>query len=170
VSHAQFVTKVYFPREILPLSYVMASLFDFAIASTLLMIMMIHYRVPLTVNALYAVPLILLLGCSTVAIAFFFSATQARFRDLGVAVPLLMQLWMFASPVIYPLSAVPARIRPIYQLNPMVGVIENFRQVLLRGAPPDFRSLAISVVMSAVLLVGSYLYFKRMDATMADFI
>jgi homopolymeric O-antigen transport system permease protein len=170
VSHAQFVTKVSFPREILPLSSVAVGLFDSAVASTLLVVMMIHYRVPLTVNAFYAVPLILLLTCSTIAIAFLCSATQTRFRDIGVAVPLLMQLWLFATPVIYPLSAVPARLRPVYQLNPMVGMIENFRRVIVRGVPPDFQSLAISGVMAAVLLVGSYLYFKWVDATMADFI
>ena len=170
VSHAQFVTKVSFPREILPLSYVVVGLFDFAVAATLLIVMMFHYHVSLTVNAFYAVPLILLLSCSAIGMAFLFSATQTRFRDIGVAVPLLMQLWLFATPVIYPLSVVPARIRPIYQLNPMVGVIENFRHVILLGAPPDVQSFAISAVTSVVLFVCSYLYFKWMDATMADFI
>jgi lipopolysaccharide transport system permease protein len=87
-----------------------------------------------------------------------------------VAVPLLLQLWMFATPVIYPLSAVPARWRPLYTLNPMVGVIENFRQTILNGASPDFYSLGLSAVISLVLLIASYLYFKHMEATMADLI
>ena len=77
---------------------------------------------------------------------------------------------MFATPVIYPLSAVPARLRPLYMLNPMVGVIENFRQVILRGAAPDSRSLVASAVIAMVLLGASYLYFKRVEATMADLI
>jgi lipopolysaccharide transport system permease protein len=132
--------------------------------------MMVHYRVPLPVNALYLVPLLVLLISAATGTAFLLSATNARLRDIGVAVPLLMQLWMFATPVIYPLSVVPARLRPFYQLNPMVGVIENFRRVLLRGAPPDFQSLAVAAAVSVVLLVASYLYFKWMDATMADFI
>ncbi|MEO6239476.1 MAG: ABC transporter permease [Vicinamibacterales bacterium] len=170
VSHSQFVTRVYFPREILPLSYVVAALFDFAVASTLLVGMMVHYRVPLTVNALYVMPLLVLLICSATGTAFLLSAANARVRDIGVAVPLLMQLWLFATPVIYPLSVVPAGLRPFYQLNPMVGVIENFRRVLLRGAPPDVHSLAIAAVVSFVLLVASYLYFKWMDATMADYL
>jgi lipopolysaccharide transport system permease protein len=170
VSHSQFVTKVYFPREILPLSYVVASLFDFAVASTLLVALMIHYRVPLTINALYAIPLMAVLCCSTIGTALLLSATNARVRDVGVAVPLLLQLWLYASPVIYPLSVVPARVRTIYQLNPMVGVIENFRQVILRGAPPDFPSFATSAAVSVLLLVCAYIYFKWMDATMADFI
>ena len=170
VSHSQFVTKVYFPREILPITYVMAALFDFAVAATLLVGLMIYYHVQPTVNALYAVPIIFILSCFALAMSFFFSATQVRIRDIGVAVPLLLQLWMFATPVIYPLSAVPARLRPLYMLNPMVGVIENFRQVILRGAAPDSRSLVASAVIAMMLLGASYLYFKRVEATMADLI
>jgi lipopolysaccharide transport system permease protein len=170
VSHSQFVTKVYFPREILPMTYVIAALFDFAVATTLLIGLMIYYHVRPTVNAFYAVPIILILSCFALAMSFLLSATQVRIRDVGVAVPLLLQLWMFATPVIYPLAAVPARLRPLYMLNPMVGVIENFRQVILRGAGPDLRSLITSAVISVVLLVISYLYFKRVEATMADLI
>ena len=170
VSHSQFVTKVYFPREILPFTYIVAALFDFGVASILLGVLMIYYHVMPTLNALYAVPIILVLSCFAIAISLIFSATQVRIRDIGVAVPLLMQLWMFATPIIYPLSAVPLRLRPFYMLNPMVGIIENFRQVVLRGNPLDGRSLGISAVISVVLLLVSYLYFKRVEATMADVI
>ena len=170
VSHSQFVTKVYFPREILPITYVVGALFDFVVASTLMAGLMIYYHVSLTINALYAVPIILVLSCFALAMSFFFSATQVRIRDIGVAVPLLLQLWLFATPVIYPLSLVPQRLRPFYMLNPMVGVIENFRQVMLRGAAPETHSLMISAVVSVILLIASYLYFKRVEATMADFI
>jgi lipopolysaccharide transport system permease protein len=168
-NHAQFVTKVYFPREILPISYVAAALFDFAVASTLLAGLMIYYRVPLTLNVLYAVPIIAVLTCFSLAMSFLFSATQVRFRDIGVAVPLLLQVWLFATPVIYPLSAVPQRLRPFYMLNPMVGIIENFRQVILKGAAPEISSLLISAAVAVILLVLSYLYFKWVEATMADF-
>ena len=170
VTHSQFVTKVYFPREILPITYVVAALFDFLVASTLLAGLMAYYHVSLTVNALYAAPIILVLTCFTLAMSFFFSATQVRFRDIGVAVPLLLQLWLFATPVIYPLSAVPARVRSAYMLNPMVGVIENFRRVILHGAAPDFNSLMMSGVVAILMLVVSYLYFKQVEATMADII
>ena len=170
VSHSQFVTKVYFPREILPITYVVAALFDFVVASTLLGALMIYYHVSLTLNVLFAVPIILVVTCFALAMSFFLSATQVRFRDIGVAVPLLLQLWLFATPVIYPLSAVPLRWRPFYVLNPMVGVIEGFRQVILRGAPPESRSLLFSAVISVILLVASYLYFKRVEATIADFV
>jgi lipopolysaccharide transport system permease protein len=170
VSHTQLVTKVYFPREILPISYVIAALFDFLIASLVLIGLMAYYRVTPTLNAFYGLPIILILTCFATAMALFFSATQVRFRDMGVAVPLLLQLWMFATPVIYPLSAVPSRWRPLYMANPLVGVIENFRQTILNGAPPDFYSLGLSASISFVLLIASYLYFKHMEATMADII
>jgi lipopolysaccharide transport system permease protein len=170
VSHSQLVTKVYFPREILPLTYVLAALFDFLIASIVLGALLLYYRVPLTLNAFYALPIIIVLTLFATAIALFFSATQVRFRDVGVAVPLLIQLWMFATPIIYPLSAVPAHLLPLYKLNPMVGVIDNFRRVMLHRAPPDFSSLATSALISIALLIASYLYFKRVEATMADMI
>lgn len=159
-----------FPREILPITYVAAALFDFAVASTLLAGLMIYYRVPITINALYAVPIILVLSCFALAMSFFFSATQVRFRDIGVAVPLLLQIWLFATPVVYPLSAVPARLRPFYELNPMVGVVESFRLVILKGSPPESGSLLLSAAISVILLVISYFYFKWVEATMADFI
>ena len=168
-NHAQFVTKVYFPREILPITYVAGALFDFLVASTLLAGLMIYYRVPLTINALYAVPIILVLTCFSLAMSFFFSATQVRFRDIGVAVPLLLQVWLFATPVIYPLSAVPEGLRPFYTLNPMVGIVENFRRVILNGAAPETSSLLLSAAIAVILLVVSYLYFKWIEATMADF-
>ena len=170
VKDAQFVTKVYFPREILPITYIIAALFDFAIASTLLAALLIYYRVALTLNILYAVPILLVLTCFALAISLIFSATQVRFRDIGMAVPLLLQLWLFATPVIYPLSAVPERFQSFYALNPMVGVIESFRQVVLKGEPPNMSSLMFSAGVSAVLLFISYLYFKRVEATMADFV
>jgi lipopolysaccharide transport system permease protein len=170
VSHSQLVTRVYFPREILPLTYVIAALFDFLIASSVFIGLMIYYRVPFTLNAIYAVPIILALTLFVTAMALFFSATQVRFRDIGVAMPLLLQLWMFATPVVYPLSAVPQWLRAPYMLNPMVGVIENFRQVTLHGAAPDFRLLGISALIAVVLLAASYVYFKRVEATLADII
>jgi lipopolysaccharide transport system permease protein len=170
VNHAQFVTKVYFPREILPATYVIASLFDFVIASTVLVGLLLYYRVPLTIYAFYTIPIILILTCFALAMSLFLSATQVRFRDIGVAVPLLLQLWLFATPVIYPLSSVPLRFRSIYNLNPMVRIIESFRQVILRGAPPDYWSLTTAAIVSVVLLFLSYVYFKHLESTMADII
>ncbi|MDT5123053.1 MAG: lipopolysaccharide transport system permease protein [Acidobacteriota bacterium] len=170
VSHSQLVTKVYFPREILPLSYVFAALFDFLVASTVLVGLLIYYHVHLNLNALYAAPIILVLTLFATSIAFVFSATQVRFRDIGVAVPLLLQIWMFVSPVVYPLSAVPPQWRTLYLLNPMAGVVENFRRVILLGVSPDFYALGVSTLIALILLPASYIYFKHVEATIADII
>jgi lipopolysaccharide transport system permease protein len=170
VNHTQLVTKVYFAREILPLTYVSAALFDLTVASTFLIALFFYYGVNLTLYALYAIPILALLTMLATAFSLVFSVIQVRFRDVGVAMPLLLQLWMFASPVVYPLSAVPAHLRGLYALNPMVGVIENFRRVMLQGTTPDFYSLGISALVAAVLLPAAYLYFKRVESTMADII
>jgi lipopolysaccharide transport system permease protein len=170
VSHSQLVTKVYFAREILPLTYVSAALFDFAVATTFLIALFFYYGVHLTVYALYAIPIMILLTALATMFSLFLSAVQVWFRDIGVAMPLLLQLWMFATPVVYPLSAVPQRFRGWYVLNPLVGVIENFRRVVLQGVEPDYQSLAVSAIVAAILLPLTYLYFKRVEATMADVI
>jgi lipopolysaccharide transport system permease protein len=170
VSHSQLVTKVYFAREILPLTYVSAALFDFAVASTFLMALFVYYGVKLTLYALWAIPILALLAMLATAFSLVFSVVQVRFRDVGVAMPLLLQIWMFASPVVYPLSAVPLRLRGWYALNPLVGVIENFRRVVLQGVAPDFYSLGVSTAFAVVVLPLAYLYFKKVEATMADII
>lgn len=170
VNHTALVTKVYFAREILPLTYVSAALFDFCVASTFLIGLFFYYGVKLTLYALWAIPILALLTMLTTAFSLVFSVIQVRFRDVGVAMPLLLQLWMFATPVVYPLSAVPVRLRGWYALNPMVGVIENFRRVMLQGTTPDFYSLGVSALVAAILLPATYLYFKRVEATMADII
>jgi lipopolysaccharide transport system permease protein len=170
VSNSQLITKVSFPREILPLTYVVAALFDFVIGSSILVALITYYRVPLTLNYIYALPIVLLLALLAAATSFLFSAMQVRFRDIGIGMPLLLQVWMFATPVVYPLSAVPQGLRALYWLNPVAGLIENFRRVVLYGTQPDFFSLGVSAAISVLLLVVGYARFKRVEATMADMI
>jgi lipopolysaccharide transport system permease protein len=170
VSHQQLVTKVYFPREILPLTYVFAAIFDFVIGSTVLAGLMLYYRVPVTLNILYALPIVVLLVAFATAASLVFSATQVRFRDIGVAMPLLLQLWMFASPVVYPLSAVPQRIQPLYMLNPMAGIVDSFRRIVVQGLPPSGAPLAVAAIVALVALPLSYIYFKHVESTVADVI
>lgn len=170
VSHTQLVTKVYFPREILPLTYIVAALFDLIIASTILIGLLIYYRIPVTADILYVVPVIAVLTVFATAISLFFSATQVRFRDVGVGIPLLLQLWMFASPIIYPLSAVPGRFKPLYTLNPMVSIIEVFRQAVLHQGRPSLAALGLPALISLILFACSYVYFKRVESTIADVI
>jgi len=170
VSHFSLVTKVYFPREILPLTYVIAALVDFLVASTVLVGLLLYYDVSLTVRAFYAIPTIAVLTLFTVAVSLVLSAIQVRYRDVGVAMPLVLQLWMFATPVVYPLSVVPESWRSLYLLNPMVGIIESFRRVILQGEPPDFQALGISAIVSMILLPLAFIYFKHIEATVADII
>ena len=133
VSHFNLVTKVYFPREILPLTYVIAGLIDFLVASVVLGALLVYYHVPLTVHAFVAIPTIAVLTVFTVAASFVLSAIQVRYRDVGVAMPLMLQLWMFVTPIVYPLSVVPTRWHRLYELNPMVGIIESLRRVIVQG-------------------------------------
>lgn len=170
ISHSNLITKVYFPREILPLTYVFAALFDLVVASSVLAGMMLYYHVQLTMKVFYVIPIITILTVFVTGASFIFSAVQVRFRDIGLAIPLLMQLWMFVTPVVYPLSAVPPRFRGLYVLNPMVGVIESFRRVVLQGESPDFTSLGISAAIAVILLPISYIFFKHVEATVADII
>lgn len=168
VSHTQLITKVYFPREILPLTYIVAAFFDFLLGLAALMVLMAWYDVSLSPAAVYLVPVIGLLGAWITAVSLLLSAAQVRWRDVGVAVPVLVQLGMFASPVIYPLALVPEQWRPWYLLNPLAGIINAFRDVLLRGQPPDAVPLAYASVVTALVLPIAYALFKRAEATMAD--
>jgi lipopolysaccharide transport system permease protein len=170
VSHFGLVTKVYFPREILPLTYVIAALIDFLVASSVLGALMAYYHIPLSVHAFFAIPTIAVLTLFTIAVSLLLCAIQVRYRDIGVALPLLLQLWMFATPVVYPLAIVPPRWQELYSLNPMVGVVESFRRVILQALPPDFHALTISALVAVTLLLVAFIYFKHVEATVADII
>jgi len=170
VAHTQLITKVYFPREILPLTYIVAGLFDFAIGFVVLLGLLAWYHVGLTAQAWNLIPIVALLAAWTLAVALFLAALQVRFRDVGVALPALVQLWMFASPVIYPLGVVPAGWRTWYLLNPMAGIVASCRSVLLQGQAPEALPLRMAVIVTVVALPLSYLFFKRAEATMADVI
>lgn len=170
VLYPNLLTKMYFPREIIPLSYLAACLADFLIGCVILAAMMVHYRVPPTWNLLYAIPIVIVLAGFAAAIALLFSAIHVRFRDIGLALPLLLQVWMFTIPVVYSLQSVPVRFRRLYLLDPIAGLIENFRTVLLRGGRPDTTSLALSTAIAFACLAVAYAYFKSSEATMADVI
>lgn len=170
VSHTHLITKVYFPREILPLSYVFAAIFDFLTASLVLGAMMAYYGIAPTAQTIWVIPILILAVCVLTSLSLLLSAMQVWIRDIGIAMPLVLQLWMFATPVVYPLSAVPPWLRTYYILNPMTGVIENFRRVVLQNTAPDMPSLLASTIFSLLALPLAYLYFKQREATMADVI
>ena len=170
VAHNNLITKVYFPREILPLTYVLAALFDFLIASVILVALLGVYHVSLAASALLVFPIMLVAFLFSLAMALLLSAFQVRFRDIGIAMALLLQLWMYATPVVYPYSVVPERFAFWYSLNPMAGVVENFRRVILQHGAMNLMVLLPGVIVCLLLLPLAYLYFKTAEATMADVI
>ena len=170
VNHSALITKVYFPREILPITYVFAGLFDFVIGLAALAGLMIWFGAPITTAVVYLVPVVALLAAWILAVSLIVSVAQVRWRDVGVAMPVFVQILMFVSPVIYPLGVVPDTWRPWYLLNPMAGIINAFRDVLLRAQFPDLVPLAYSAVVTACALPLAYLVFKRAEATMADIV
>lgn len=169
VGNANLLTKVYFPRLLIPFSAVAAGLVDFAIAFLILLGMMLFYRTPLTWNILWLPPLVLLALLSAIAVGLWLSAMNVQYRDVQYMIPFLVQAWMYASPVAYSAGLVPSTgvWRIIYGLNPMAGVIQGFRWALLGGAPPDILML-ISVAMVLVLLVTGLAYFQKMEKSFAD--
>lgn len=170
VTYPSLLTKMYFPREIIPLSYLAAGLADFFIAATILAALMVYYGVALTWNSLYAIPILVLFGSFAAAIALFFSAVHVRFRDVGLAMPFVLQIWMFATPVVYSLQSVPLRFRKLYLLDPLAGLIESFRRAVIFGEKPDAVTLAWSAAITILALTIAYAYFKSSEATMADVI
>ena len=170
VANVELVTKVWFPREALPIASVVASLLDFSIAMLLLLGLFVWFGHVPGLTALYLLPLIVLQLALTLGIAFLVSAASVRYRDFKFIVPLGLQVWMYGSPIIYPLSKVPEALQPYYRLNPMVGLIEGYRSALLRGAAPDLELTAIAALGAALVLCQGWLYFHHEEKYFADVI
>jgi lipopolysaccharide transport system permease protein len=168
VQHQHVLTKVYFPRLILPLSAVLSGLVDLGIGLAVLVGMLLYYGIGLGWNALLVPGFLLLTVLTASAFGFWLSALNALYRDVRYVVPFLVQFWMFASPVAYPSSLVPESWRWLYGLNPMVGVIEGFRWSLLgQGRAPGL-IFAVSIAAAGLVFLGGAFYFRKMEGTVAD--
>ncbi|NMC80770.1 MAG: ABC transporter permease [Chloroflexi bacterium] len=171
VVNSNMITKVYFPRIILPLSSILAGVVDFAIAFVILLGMMVYYRVP-PAPAMWTLPLFLLLALITsLGVGLWLSALNVLYRDVGYVTPFLVQFWLFITPIVYPADLVGSKWRLVYSLNPMAGVVEGFRWALLgieQGAPSPM--LAVSTAVAVVLLVSGLFYFRRMERQFADMV
>lgn len=169
VGSANLITKVYFPRIIVPTAAVAAGLIDFAIGFLILVPLMIYYRVSPTWNLFMIPVLILLITILATAVGMWLSALNVKYRDIRFALPFVIQLWMFISPIIYPASMLPPRWRWLLELNPLTGIIEGFKSALF-GQPFNWTSLAIATVLTLLTLVYAAFSFSRVERRFADIV
>jgi len=170
-SNHNMITKIYFPKLILPLASVLAGLVDFAVASVILIVLLIYYQVTPAWELLWVLPLFLLLAIITAfGVALWLSAINVKYRDVNYVLPFLTQFWFFATPVAYSAKAISEEWQLVYSLNPMAGVVNGFRWALLGiGNGPD-TALWVSVGISVLILVSGLFYFRNMEKTFADMI
>jgi len=165
---ARLIEKIYFPRLILPLSAVTTPLVDFFFSFLLLLGMMFWFGSTPTWSLPF-LPIFLLLALLTaLSMALWLAPLNIRYRDIGHTIPFLIQVWMYASPLVYPVSMIPEKWRLLYSLNPMVGVIEGFRWALLGNKSPDFKLMTVGLVVVLLLLWGGAVFFRRAEGTFAD--
>jgi lipopolysaccharide transport system permease protein len=170
VGNTNLLSKVYFPRLIIPLSSILAGLLDFAIAFMVLIGMMMYFGLYPKVSILLVPVLVLLLAFTASGVGAALAALNAKYRDIRYTIPFLIQMWMFASPIVYPASMVPEKYRVFYALNPVAGIIEGFRSVLLGTVPFPTTMLMISAIVSSVLFLSGIFYFRQMERHFADII
>jgi lipopolysaccharide transport system permease protein len=170
VSNINLVTKIYFPREILPVAALLARMLDFVIAFGILMILMVFYGLPLFTQYWVYLPAILVTQLAlALGLGLFGAATNVFYRDIKHLFTLGLQIWLYASPIIYPVTLVPERLKPYYYLNPMAGVLEAYRDVLLHQQAPG-SYLLTSMVVAFAILCGGYLFFKHVEPQFADIV
>lgn len=174
VSSANLIRKVYFPRLVIPISGVLSGLVDFAVAFSVLAALMLFYRVAPTPAVLLLPAFILLAMATSLGFGLWLSALNVRFRDVGYLVPFLVQIWMYLTPVIYPVTLIPERLRWLLALNPMTGVVEGFRWALLgaqlEDATPPGGLFYASIAIALGVLVSGLIFFRRTERTFADVI
>jgi lipopolysaccharide transport system permease protein len=170
ITYRNIVTKTYFPREIVPLAQVCSRMVDLTASATLYALLMIYYRVSLGPWSALVPMFVVMLIAFTIGMALATSALNVFYRDVNPVVQISLQLWLYLTPVAYPLSAVPEKYRWFFLLNPLTAIVEGLRAALVFGRPPDWQVTAISAALIAALLVASIVMFKRMDKYFADVI
>lgn len=170
IGSQHLITKVYFPRLVIPVSSMICGLLDFAIAFVVLIALMVYYGIVPSVAVLTLPFFILLAFASALAVGLWLSALNVEYRDVRYVIPFLVQFWMFATPIAYSSTLIPPRWRWLYGLNPMTGVVEGFRWCLLGTSYRPAAMLAVSTATVAVLLIGGLYYFRRMERTFADIV
>ena len=170
VTNRAMITKIYFPRMVIPLASVVSGLVDFAIAFVVLLGMMWYFNIPPTSN-IWTLPLFLLLAMITaLGVGLWLSALNVLYRDIGYIIPFLTQLWFYLTPIVYPASEVPEQWQTLYALNPMVGVVEGFRWALLGTDTSPGPMVAVSSIVALLMLISGMFYFRRMERNFADMV
>ena len=170
IRNSQLVSKVYFPRMLIPLATMFAVLVDFAVMIVMLFIFMGFYRVPATLRLLAIPGFLLLMMLAATGVALWFSAVSVKYRDTSYALPFFAQIWMYASPVVYPTSMVPAQWQSLFALNPAVGFVEGFRWAVLGHSALSLNILLLTIAMSLFLLFSGAFFFRRVERGFADII
>ncbi len=170
VGSSSLIQQIYFPREIFPVSAVIAAFFDFLIASSIFIVLLVGYKVHITFYVFYAILLLIIQVLLIMGVSFLGAALNVFYRDIGHALAFIIQIWMYATPIIYPLSIVPEKLLPFYLLNPMAGIIDGYRKVIIQGLSPDWQYIGISASVTLILLFFSYKYFKKVEMKFADII
>jgi len=170
VTNAKIVSKIYFPRLWLPLAMVVSPLIDFALSMILLFGLLLYAGIPLSWKVVTLPAFILLAMLTALGLSLFTSAMNVKYRDVGHAIPFVIQIWMYLSPIVYPVSLVPEHWRWLYGLNPMAGVIEGFRWALLGRTAPDPVVMAESMVVLLLVVITGLVYFRKMERQFADII
>jgi lipopolysaccharide transport system permease protein len=168
VGNLNLVTKIAFPREVLPLATLFVSLIDFLIAAVIFAALLLYYQIPLHLTVGFVPLLVFVQFIFSLGLSLFGAALNVFYRDIRFVIPLVLQTWMYLSPVFYPLEVVPERWRSLFLLNPMATLIDSYRRVLIFGQAPDWTFLGITTVLSVLTLALGYWYFKRAEATFAD--
>ena len=169
IANPSLITKVYFPRLVIPIAPVCAALVDFSITFAILILVLLVFGIVPSATVAAALPILTLVMIATSAgVGYWLAALNIQYRDFRHVTPFLLQVWMYASPIVYPLSIVPPQYRVAYSLNPMVGVIEGFRSVLLRTSPLSWPLIAVSAAGGALLLASGALYYRHMERVFAD--
>ncbi len=172
VGSQQLITKVYFPRLVIPLSSILSCVLDFAIAMVIVLGMLVYYHRAVHIGwPILTLPLFTLLALMTAtSVGIWLSALNVEYRDIRFVIPVMIQLWMYASPVIYSAQNVPDKFKLIYALNPMVGVLDGFRWSLTGTGEPRVSTLVVSIITVLALTIGGLFYFRRMERTFADLV
>ena len=170
VSNMSLITKIYFPRKILPLASMFARVLDWTVSMSVVVVLMVLFKAEMYPLGWLWLPVIFVVQILLVAgLGLIVSAANVYYRDIKSLVALVFQLWFYASPIIYPVSLVPGRFRAVYELNPMVGILESYRAVLLYGSLPG-RSLLVSAAQAVVVLIAGYAIFRRAERGFSDVI